>query len=170
MSFGSPPASYTTNVPSGVNAGPESAPGDVVSARADFDRADADLADRLEYVAGDLFAMRPVGADLYVLKNVLRNWGDEACRRLLGSVASAMARDEAARLVVVDTRLDADLPPLHRALDGLVPFVISEPGARLRGPDALGALVEEAGFTVARTGRLAAEHVFVEARAGSREA
>ena len=137
-------------------------------ARAGLGRTDPDLVGRLDYVAGDLFGMRPVGADLYVLKNVLRNWSDEACLRLLRSIGGAMAEDRAARLVVIDTRIDADLPPLYRALDAMVPAIISEPGARLRQPGEIGALLEQAGFTVAHTENLTAQHLLVEARAAAR--
>ena len=44
-----------------------------------------------------------------------------------------------------------------------------EPGARLRGPDELRGLLEEAGLAVSGTGHLSAHHAFLEARAPSRQ-
>lgn len=58
------------------------------------------VADRCRIEAGDFFAGVPSGADLYLLKSVLHNWDDEACRRLLGRCADAMACE--ARLAVIE--------------------------------------------------------------------
>jgi len=135
-------------------------------ARAALPATDPDLVGRLEYVGADLFALPPVGADLYVIKNVLRNWGDEACVQVLGSIARAMAADKTTRLLILDTRPDADLPAVHRALDDLVPLVVSEPHARLRDAGSLGALLEAAGFAVASSRRVGVQHVLVEGRPG----
>lgn len=45
---------------------------------------------RLQLVAGDFFSAVPAGADAYVMKWILHNWGDEACVRLLSSCRRAM--------------------------------------------------------------------------------
>lgn len=54
---------------------------------------------------GDFFASVPEGGDIYVLKQVLHDWPDEACLRILRTCHRAMATGR--RLLVVD----AVLPP-----------------------------------------------------------
>ncbi|MFD4637158.1 methyltransferase [Lentzea sp. NPDC058436] len=50
------------------------------------------LASRCETVAGDALTAVPEGADLYLLRFVLHNWGDEDCVRILRSCARRPAR------------------------------------------------------------------------------
>jgi hypothetical protein len=50
--------------------------------------ADQSLRARVEVVAGDFFEAVPAG-DLYVLSMILHDWDDEACARILRSIASA---------------------------------------------------------------------------------
>src|SRR5215212_4634421 len=48
--------------------------------------------ERVELVEGDLFGSLPaVGADLWVLKNILHDWDDETSLRILGGVRRAMS-------------------------------------------------------------------------------
>jgi hypothetical protein len=58
------------------------------------------VAARCRIEAGDFFAGVPAGADLYLLKSVLHNWDDGACRRILARCVEAMPHD--ARLVVIE--------------------------------------------------------------------
>src|SRR3954469_1416797 len=56
--------------------------------------------DRVELVEGDLFGSLPeVGADLWLLKNILHDWDDETSLKILGGVRRAMS--SGSRLVVV---------------------------------------------------------------------
>ncbi len=55
---------------------------------------------RLEAVGGDAFVEMPPGFDVYLLVNVLHDWDDHSCVRLLtNTVAAASARS---RVIVVD--------------------------------------------------------------------
>lgn len=65
------------------------------------------VAARCRLEAGDFFDGVPAGADLYLLKSVLHNWDDEACRRILVRCADAMSAE--ARLLVIE-RLRPDAP------------------------------------------------------------
>ena len=51
--------------------------------------AAAGVADRCALVEGDFFTAVPEGADLYLVKNVLHDWDDEDCVRLLRHCADA---------------------------------------------------------------------------------
>jgi O-methyltransferase domain/Dimerisation domain len=57
------------------------------------------VADRCRHVAGDMFQEVPA-ADAYLLKNILHDWGDEECVRILISIRRAAT--EGARLFTIE--------------------------------------------------------------------
>ncbi len=57
------------------------------------------IADRCRYLGGDMFQEVPA-ADAYLLKNILHDWNDEECVRILTSVRRASA--EGARLFAIE--------------------------------------------------------------------
>jgi O-methyltransferase domain len=54
---------------------------------------EAGVADRCEVIGGDMLEGVPTGADAYVIKRVLMDWGDEQATRLLRNCADAMPED-----------------------------------------------------------------------------
>ncbi|MFG3280865.1 methyltransferase [Streptomyces sp. NPDC048111] len=77
-----------------------------------FDRPDTvgdhvldtdELRGRWSVTGGDFFSEVPAGGDLYLLKNILHDWDDEDCLRILGAVRRAAAPGR--RLLVVDAVL-----------------------------------------------------------------
>jgi hypothetical protein len=74
-----------------------------VAAEADAALTEAGLADRAHGVGCDFFSGVPSGADVYLLSNVLHDWDDADCVRILRTVRAAM--DDDARLVVVEKLL-----------------------------------------------------------------
>jgi SAM-dependent methyltransferase len=63
-------------------------PAVVEQARAGVARAP--LSERIEAIGGDFFSSVPVGADAYVVKHVVHNWGDEEAIELLRRCAAAL--------------------------------------------------------------------------------
>jgi len=61
------------------------------------------LIDRIELVAGNLLAVIPVRADLYLLKGVLQQWNDDAASTILRNCRKAMP--DGARLVIIERLL-----------------------------------------------------------------
>lgn len=61
---------------------------------------EADLLFRSEVLAGDFFQGVPGGRDLYVLKNVLRDWDEQSCLTILSRIRSAM--HPSSRLMIVE--------------------------------------------------------------------
>jgi DNA-binding HxlR family transcriptional regulator len=115
---------------------------------ADADRAfaAAGLSDRARGVAADFFDAVPSGGDAYVISNVLHDWSDDDCVRILRTVRSAMA--PTARVWIVEMVVDApgrtreQERDLHLVdLHMLVLF-----GARERTASEYGVLLEAAGF------------------------
>ncbi|WP_329580442.1 acetylserotonin O-methyltransferase [Kitasatospora sp. NBC_01250] len=61
------------------------------------------VADRCTGESGDFLATAPAGGDIYLLKNVLHEWGDADCVRILGNCRQAMAAD--GKVLIVATLL-----------------------------------------------------------------
>jgi O-methyltransferase len=109
--------------------------------------AAAGLAERCEIAPADFFDRVPSGGDAYVLSNILHDWPDADCGRILEVVHAAMA--PGARLWVLERVLDVTppRPPAAQAdlhlldLNMLVLF-----GARERTAEEYGALLTAAGF------------------------
>ena len=118
------------------------------------------LAGRYELVDGDFFAAVPAGGDVYLLANVLHNWGDEEALRILRNVRSAMAAD--GQLLLVDALVpDDDRPYFPKDLD--VRLLRLFGAGRERSESEYLGLLDTAGFRAARAGELAFELSLIEA-------
>ncbi|HZT83242.1 MAG TPA: methyltransferase, partial [Gemmataceae bacterium] len=84
------------------------------------------VADRLECVAGDMFADPvPAGADVMLLSNVLHDWDVPECQALVSRCAAALP--PGGRLLVHDVFLNDDLDgPLPIALYSAALFTLTE--------------------------------------------
>jgi hypothetical protein len=80
-----------------------------VSERAAARIAGTTVADRLRAEGGDFFESVPAGADVYVLSQVLHDWPDPDCVRILEACARAANPDS--RLLVLEQVLPDDATP-----------------------------------------------------------
>ncbi|MYT31018.1 MULTISPECIES: methyltransferase [unclassified Streptomyces] len=108
---------------------------------------DADeLKGRWRTQEGDFFTAVPEGGDLYVLKHVLHDWPDDACRRILRSCRTAMA--PGCRLLVVDCVLPpGNAPHFGKTMDIAMLTVFD---GRERNADEFAALLAAADFRLTR--------------------
>jgi AraC-like DNA-binding protein len=106
------------------------------------------LAERIELIAGDVFAEIPIKADLYLLKGVLQEWDDGDALAILRNVRDAMP--DGARLVVIERLMPerASDDPAAVMLD-LHMMVIT--GGKARSLAEFEALLAAAGLTLAKT-------------------
>ncbi len=125
-----------------------------------------DLVDRLTFAGGDFFAAVPPAADLYLLKNVLHNWNNEHCVKLLANVCAVLHGRPAARLLIIEPVLDGEMPTLYKALDNLMQSVVSEAGSSGRSEAQFRALAEAAGLTITGSTRLKSGQLAIEAKEG----
>ena len=117
------------------------APGPLTEAPAFLDRAG--VAGRVTLSEGDIFAGIDARADVYLLKDVLHDWDDERCVRILQTVRAAM--QQGARVVLVETLLDhADADPIASLID--VQMLTQCDGGRQRSVAELHALLQRAGL------------------------
>jgi hypothetical protein len=114
--------------------------------------------DRVQRRAGDLFGEIDAHADVYVLKWILHDWSDEACRGILGRVRATMPAGS--RVVVIDQHLEPNRPSPLSSMADLLMLVECE-GGRERSPDEVHGLMGDAGLTPGRV-RHAGLHMVVE--------
>jgi hypothetical protein len=107
----------------------------------------ADLAGRLNFSGGDFFASAPAGADAYLLKHILHDWDDGACRTILRHIRAAMA--PGARVLIIEQVIPPGNGPFPGKLLDLNMLVMTE-GGRERTPADYAQLLESAGLRLER--------------------
>jgi hypothetical protein len=118
------------------------------------------VADRIDRVVGDTFGAISATADVYLLKDILHDWDDERCCKILSTVAAAMP--SGSRLVLIELLQEANAPnPFAPFLDLLM--LTQTDGGRQRSAEELATLLTNA--DVRPTGRVfsAGPHHLVEA-------
>jgi len=104
------------------------------------------VANRVEARGGDFFAAVPPGGDLYLLKQILHDWDDDECVRILRSIRAAIS--DRGRLAVIEYLLpEACVPHSGFAMD--VHMMVLSSG-RERTLSEYTRLFEAAGFTLDR--------------------
>ena len=124
------------------------APGVLVEAEANL--RDKGLADRVELVEGDLLGKIEARADTYVLKNILHDWDDAACTRILASVAAAMPAGS--RLLLVEQLQEPNAPHPFVSITDMQMLTQCE-GGRERSAAELKGLIAGAGLAPGRVER-----------------
>jgi SAM-dependent methyltransferase len=105
--------------------------------------AQAGVADRATFDAGDFFEAVPTGHDLHVLTAVVHDWSDDDCVRLLRNCATALA--PGGKICVVETELrTGELGSFVQATDLLM--LAFTPGGRERTTEQFANLWRAAGL------------------------
>ena len=99
--------------------------------------------DRVTLVEGDIFQHLGANADLYLMKNVLHDWNDEACQQILTNVAGTMP--VGSRLVIIEGAIERNQAHPFMALADLQMMMVCEEG-RERSIGELQALLRAAGL------------------------
>src|SRR5262249_34429442 len=122
------------------------------------------IAARCEFVAQDMFEAVPAGADAYIIKSVIHDWDDERSVAILRTCRSAMRAS--ARLLIVDVVVP-DRPGTSR-LDQMIAStdlnMMVVTGGKERTESQYRALLDAAGFTLARIVPTPAAMSVIEAR------
>ena len=107
---------------------------------------DAGVQDRCAVLAGDFFEAIPAGVDLYLLKNILHDWDDARCARILARLRTAMRPGSTAMIVerIVAERTEASADHRQVAIMDLNMLVTS--GGRERTAAQFDALLRDAGL------------------------
>ena len=119
------------------------------------------LSTRVERQAGDLFGALEARADCYILKWILHDWSDDACRGILSRLRATMP--SGAKVVTIDQHLERGRPnPITSMVD--LHMLVECEGGRERSPEEIHALMHDAGLEPGRV-RHAGLHMLVEGRA-----
>lgn len=113
---------------------------------------------RIDCVEGNFFETAPAHCDAYLLKDVLHDWDDEACVKILSTARRAMKPD--ARLLLVEVLLEDDL---YSPLADLMMMVVTDKG-RQRTLAQLHGLLARAGLTPVREVKSPTFPTLIEAR------
>lgn len=105
------------------------------------------LADRIERHTGDLFSQLEARADVYTMKWILHDWGDDACRDILKRVRATMP--SGSKLVTIDQHYESGRPDVFTAMADVLMLVFCE-GGRERSPQQVHALMRDAGLIPGR--------------------
>jgi hypothetical protein len=120
------------------------------------------LQGRLTVSGGDFFTAVPPAADAYLLKHILHDWSDEACRQILRTIRQAMA--PGGRVLIVEQVIPPGNDPFPGKLLDLNMLVMTE-GGRERTPAEYASLLGQAGLVLSRIVPTAAPVSVVEAMA-----
>ena len=123
----------------------------------------AGVIERVETVAGDFFQAVPEAGDLYVLSNIIHDWGDADAVRILQACHQAMPDD--GRLLIVELVLPDGAEPSMAKLADLEMLALT-PGGRQRTISEYAGLLEQAGLrlTDAAAATSGGSASYVEAR------
>ena len=80
----------------------------------------------LEFITGSMFESIEAGGDCYILKNILHNYDDETCVKILNKVAEAIGNNKAkARLFIIDYIIDEPKEVINKTKLSLIgPYAI----------------------------------------------
>jgi hypothetical protein len=109
----------------------------------------AGYADRCSIEAGSFFERVTEGGDIYVLSQILHDWDDASCVRILRNIRTAMHNN--ARLLIVERKL-GDARDQMSALNCLsdIQMLVLFPGAKERTTAEYAGLLADAGFNEPR--------------------
>ena len=102
-------------------------------------------ADRCDVVATDFFASVPSGGDIYTMAQVLHDWNDESCLKILANCRAAMK--PASRLLVIERPLEdlsGRILPMNFLAD--LHMMVLFPGAKERTPAEYASLFRDSGL------------------------
>jgi hypothetical protein len=118
------------------------------------------LADRCKLVAGDFFVSAPAG-DVYLLKHILHDWGDEQCVTILRNCRTSL--NPGGKVLIVEMVLpEDDTPTVAQMMD--LNMLVMLPGKE-RTLAEYGNLCRAAGLTVVAAHPTHSPYTVVEARA-----
>ena len=103
---------------------------------------------------GSFFDHVPTGADGYVLKNILHDWGDDACKTILGRVRAAAK--PGAKAIILETLTEHDDVQGPGPMADVHMMMVCDDG-RERSRAEYGDLLAATGFTLGRS----SEHALV---------
>jgi hypothetical protein len=117
------------------------------------------VAPSFQAIGGDFFTEVPAGGDLYILKQIIHDWNDEAARKILKNCRSAISPD--GRILVIESVLEQGTSQHTEKFFDLHMLVTSN-GGRERTKLEYQALFKTAGFKLNRLIKTASSYSIIE--------
>ena len=127
--------------------------------RAKVNLAQAGIADRVQFIAGDFFQSLPRGADAYFLRHIIHDWNDEQSRTILKNCRAAMPSN--GRLLLAEFVLPDGPEPFHGKWFDLAMMTVT--GGQERTELEYRSLLNDCGFECRRVVPTATELSVIEA-------
>lgn len=127
--------------------------------RAKANLAQAGVADRVQFIAGDFFQSLPRGADAYFLRHIIHDWNDERSRTILKNCRAAMPTN--GRLLLAEFVLPDGPEPFHGKWFDLAMMTVT--GGQERTELEYRSLLNDCGFECRRVVPTATELSVIEA-------
>jgi C-methyltransferase len=103
------------------------------------------LKERIDIKDGDFFQEVPVGGDLYILKNILHDWGNENCIIILKNICKVMA--PGSKLLIIDTIIKNDNKYSYGKMLDILMLLGTQDG-RERTLNEFRIILEKSGFSI----------------------
>jgi hypothetical protein len=103
----------------------------------------AGVSDRCQAIAGDFFKSVPAGGDTYIMKNIIHDWDDERCVRILKNIRAALKGQEGGKVLLLEIVLVSGGDPLGTLADI---EMMALPGGRERTEEEYRQLFARSGF------------------------
>jgi hypothetical protein len=84
------------------------------------------VADRIKIIPGSFFESAPAGAGIYLLKNILHNWSDEDCIRILENISDALPVN--GKILIIEMVIEEDNKPSFGKLLDIQMMVFMQKG------------------------------------------
>jgi hypothetical protein len=120
----------------------------------------AGVLERCRFVPGSFFESIPSGGDIYILKKVIHDWGDERARAILRNCRAAIPPQ--GRLLMIESVIPAGNKPFFGKLLDLL--MLAYVGGRERTADEYNDLLASAGFRPVRICDTTSPVSIIEAR------
>ncbi len=102
-----------------------------------------DLTERINMVEGSFFEIVPPEADCYILKNVIHNWGDEDCLKILANIRQAIPKN--GKLLIMEMIVEeGNRSSFSKLID--IQMMVMNRGAKERSFIEFSGLLQTAGF------------------------
>ena len=119
--------------------------------------ADASLAGRCRFEAGNMFAAVPRAGDVYLLKWVLHDWDDESVGRILGVLRRDISRN--ARIVIIERLMPQSITESLALAQADLNMLVLNGGAERSLPD-YERLLHHAGFALRAVEKIESRYGF----------
>lgn len=84
------------------------------------------VTERIKIIPGSFFETAPVGAEIYLLKNILHNWSDEDCIRILKNIRNVLPDN--GKIVILEMVIEEDNKPSFGKLIDIQMMVFMQKG------------------------------------------